>query len=189
MRKLSVGVLALFVVWLLVELAAVPLAEGRLEQQVADRVEGAADVRADINSFPLLMRIVLTSTVSEVTVTLERVARQQLTFAEVRFELEGIEVDRSAALRREPRVTAVDRGTITATIDAGALSPELSRIVPPAGQRVRVRGRALLIGPASVVIPSDLLPCDPEARVEGDSVMVSCTIHEVPTALLESAQS
>jgi hypothetical protein len=152
---------------------------------VAELNRDAANVSASIDSFPLVSRLVFTGRVNDVTVTLEQVARARLTFAEVRFELSGIEVDRASIFQRDPRVTAIDRGTITAIIDAGVLGQAASAL----GLEARVRGRTLVVGPASFPLPSDLLPCEPEARAEGEQVIVSCTINEVPEGLLEAAQS
>lgn len=188
MRKLRIALMVLAGLWLVAELASIPVAERAIERRVAERNRDVATVQADIDSFPLVSRLLLTGGVREVTITLDRVVRQNLTFAEVRFELAGIEVDRAAILRQDARITAIERGTVTATIDVDALSAALGRIVSLAGADVRVRGRALVIGPASVQITSDLLPCDPEARADGEQVIVSCTIHEVPQALLAATQ-
>src|SRR5688572_8807940 len=86
--RLLLVILALL--WLVGELAAVPIAEGRVEQRVAELNRDAANVSANIDSFPLVSRLVFAGRVNEVTVTLERVARARLTFAEVRFELSDI---------------------------------------------------------------------------------------------------
>src|SRR5687768_11051203 len=189
MRKLVVAAIVLGGLWLVGEIAAVPFAERQVEQRVAERNRDAATVRADINSFPLVSRLLFTGRVNEVDVTLDRVVRSRLTFAEVRFALAGLEVDRAALIRGEARVTAIDRGTITATVDLDGLSSLLGRALEAVGANVRVSGRALLVGPASFPIPSDLMPCTPQARVEGEQVIVSCTIDEFPEALLEAAQN
>jgi hypothetical protein len=44
-------------------------------------------------------------------------------------------------------------------------------------------GRTLRAGPATVEIPRDLVPCEPESRVEDDTVIVTCTLTEVPDIL------
>ncbi|MGH2760417.1 MAG: LmeA family phospholipid-binding protein [Actinomycetota bacterium] len=184
MRLFRLLLVLLAVLWLAGELTVVPIAEGRIEQRVAELNRDAANVNANIDSFPLVSRLVFTGRVNEVTLTLERVARARLTFAEVRFALEGIEVDRATLLQRQPKVTAIDRGTITAVIDTGVLGNVASalRLNP------RVRGRTLVVGLLSFPIPSDLVPCQPEVRVEDNDVIVSCTIDEVPEVLLDAAQ-
>lgn len=178
------GLIVLVALWVVGELAAAPVAERVIEQEVKTRYRDAATVEVDIDSFPLVSRVALTEKIRELTVTLDRIARQTITYAKVRFELFGIVVDRSATLRGDPRVKEIDRGVVTATIDAAVLEgiPSL------AGADVRVDGWVLNVGAASVVIDRELVPCDPQARVEGDSVILSCEIDEVPESLLEAAQ-
>jgi hypothetical protein len=188
MRILRWLLILLAALWLVGELAVVPFAESRIEQRVAERNPGVGSVKADIGSFPVATRLVLTGRINKLDVTLDRVVRQRLTFAQVRFELTGIELDRGSILRRETRVSAIDTGRVTATIDGGALASVFGRVINLSDVTVRVRGRVLAIGPASVSIASDLLPCEPQARVEGDSVILTCTFDEVPQAVLEAAQ-
>jgi hypothetical protein len=189
LKKLVIVLVVLLAgVWLAVELVSIPVGERMVEQRVAERNENAATVTADIDSFPLVTRVFLTGNVKELTVTLDEVARQAVTFAQVRFEFAGIAVDRSSLRGGDFRVTAIDRGTITATIDLGAVGGALGRIATRTGLDVRVSGRTLFVGPASIELSSELLPCDPDARIEGDQVVLSCTIDEVPEALIEAAQ-
>lgn len=188
MRKLFVVLVVLGALWLGVELAAIPVAEGQIEQRIAERNREAATVQAEIDSFPLLTRLFTGGRIRKATITLDSVARRELTFAELRFELDGIEVDRAAIFRRDARITAIDRGRVTATIDAGAISAAVGRTVSLTGLDVRTSGNRLLVGPVSFALASDVLPCDPEARVEGERIVVSCTFEQVPQALLANAQ-
>lgn len=184
MRLIRWLVLALVGLWLVGEFAAIPIAERVIEQEVSARYRDAASVNADIGSFPLVARVLATEKVGRLTVTLERIARQTITFAEVRFELTGIVVDRSALLRGDPRVKEIDRGVVTATIDVPALEG-----IPSLGAAdVRVDGRTLRAGPAAIEIDKELVPCSPQARVEGDRIILSCEIDEVPESLLDAAQ-
>lgn len=178
------GLIALVALWLVGEFAAVPVAERVIEQEVKTRYHDAASVEADIDSFPMVARVALTGKIGKLTITLNRIARQTVTFADVRFELSGIVVDRSATLRGDPRVKAIDKGAVTATIEAAALEgiPSLT------GVDVRMNGRVLNAGPASVVIDRELMPCPPQARVDGNRIILSCEVDEVPESLLETAQ-
>ncbi|MEX0875677.1 MAG: LmeA family phospholipid-binding protein [Actinomycetota bacterium] len=184
MRLLRFVMIVLAGLWLVGEIAVIPFAESRIESEVADRTRDATAVEANIGSFPLASRVLITGKVPKLTVTLERVARQALTFAEVRFEVFGIHVDRTAILRGQARIEDIDRGTVTATIELGALG----RIAESAGVQARVEGRTLLVGGVSRAIARDLVPCAPDARIEDQNVILSCTIDEVPDILLESVQ-
>jgi hypothetical protein len=184
MRLLRFVIIALAGLWLVGEIAVIPFAESRIEREVADRTRDAAAVKAKLSSFPLASRVLVTGKVPNLTVTLERVARQALTFAEVRFEVFGIHVDRTAILRGQARISDIDRGTVRATIELGALG----RIASLAGVEARIEGRTLRVGGVTAAIAEDLVPCAPDARIEDQRVILSCTVDEVPDILLESVQ-
>jgi hypothetical protein len=88
-------------------------------------------------------------------------------------------------LRREVRVTEIEHGTVTATIDISGVSP---RIAALADRNVRVAGRSLIVGPISLQLSAELLPCDPQVRRMGDQIIASCTLTDVPPILLDAAQ-
>ena len=185
MRLLRLLVVLLALAWLVGEIAAIPVADRMLEQEVSAHTRGVAGVKASVGTFPIVTRFVLTGRVSRATVTLDRVTRLALRFTEVRFDLSGVALDRARLLRsRQARITAVDRATITATVDTGALPPQAAAI----SRNVHVSGRTLLLGSASFTLSSDILPCSPDAHVIGNDVILSCTIDHVPPALLETAQ-
>ena len=180
MFKLLRRLLLLVVVaWLLGEIALIPFAESRIEKEVAKRSRDTAAVSANIDSFPLAAGVLVTGKVRELTVTLERVTRIRVPFASVAFRVNGIAVDRAAILRGRAKIRSIDEGTITATIELGALG----RLASLSGVDVRVEGRTLRAGPASVQLAQDILPCDPQARVDGDTVVITCEITELPEVL------
>jgi hypothetical protein len=185
MKKLFVALVLMAGLWIVGEIAIVPLAESKVEQRAAAQVEGEASVTADIDSFPLAARVLLTGVVDRMSMRFEEIARQQLTFADLEIVVEGIEVDRGSILDQKLRVTAIDRGTVTATIDASALPPLARRVIGQA----RVSDRALILGPVSFQLASDVLPCPPDVRVEEDRIILSCSIDEIPEALIDAAQS
>jgi hypothetical protein len=189
MKKLRLLVIVLVGLWLAAELAVIPLAEGQIESKVAERSDGEAGVSADVDSFPMIARVLLTGRVKELSVTLDQVARQRLTFAEVTFQVSGIEVDRGAILQRNVRIRSIERGTVTASVDLGALGGVLGRISSFLGTDVRVEDGQLHIGPSSFPLGDDLFPCDPEGRIEGERVILTCSITDVPDALLDAAQT
>jgi hypothetical protein len=179
-------VLLVVVLWLVAEVAAIPVANRMIEAQVATQTRNADGVKASVGTFPVIARFVLTGKISRVGVTLERVSRIALTFTEVRFDLSGVEIDRARLLKsRQAHITAVDRAAITATLDTSALPPRLAGAV---ARRARISGRTLVLGPVAFQISSDILPCSPTVQVVGNDVVLSCAIDHVPPALLESAQ-
>jgi hypothetical protein len=173
------AVLLVVVLWIIGEFLLIPFAESRIEQEVSRRTRDTASVEADIDSFPLAARVLATGKVRELTVTLDRVGRVGVRFASVAFAVSGIEVDRPAILRGRARIRSIETGTVTATIELGALG----RLASLAGIDVSVSGRTLRAGPASIEIPLDLVPCDPQSRVEDEKIILTCTVTEVPEIL------
>jgi hypothetical protein len=112
-------------------------------------------------------------------VTLERVTRIRVSFASVAFRVNGIAVDRGAILQGRAKIRSIDSGTVTARLELGALG----RLASLAGVDVRVEGRTLRAGPVSIQIAQDIVPCDPVARVEDDTIVLTCTITELPEVL------
>lgn len=189
MRLIRRLLVVVVLVWLVAEFAAIPFAEQQVEHRVSERTNDVGSVRVDIDSFPLVSRALLTGRVSALTVTLDEVVRRSVTYAQVRFDLRGIRIDRDAALRGRPQVTAIDTGTVTATIELSSLGPLVGHAASVAGSAVSVRAGRLHIGPVSVAIPFDVMPCPPDARIEGELIVLSCIIDEVPDPLVEAAQS
>jgi hypothetical protein len=187
--KLRIFLLLLVGAWVAGEVTLVAMGERELERRVAAEIHDAASVEADISTFPAVTRLALTGRVNRVSVEFTDVSRQGLTFAEASFSFDGVHVDRTALLRRDPRVESIDRGTATLAIDAGAISSALGRAVSLAGEEVAAVGSSILVGGGAVPLPRDLLPCDPEVRVEGERVIASCTVNEIPRAFIDAVQA
>jgi hypothetical protein len=184
-QKLLFALAILGVLWVVGELAVVSFAQTKVEEGVAERVDGEASVSADISSFPLATRVLASGVVKKMSVTLDEVRHQRLTFSDITITAEGIEVDRSAILRQEVKILAIDRGEAVARIHAGALPPVARRVI---GQS-RIAQRLLIIGPLTFQLPREVLPCDPEVTVEGEDLVLRCSFDEVPDALLDAAQA
>jgi hypothetical protein len=171
--------LLVVVLWIVGEILLIPFAESRIEREVAQRTRDTAGVNADIDSFPMAAGVLVTGKVRELTVTLHRVSRLSVNFASVAFSVSGIAVDRPAILQGRAKIRSIDSGTVTARLELGALG----RLASLAGVDVRVEGRTLRAGPVSVQIAQELVPCDPQARVEDEVVILTCTITELPEIL------
>lgn len=203
MGKLLVGfVVIVAVLALAVELLAPPIVEDRIAEHVRERAQGAVGVSVDVGTFPVVTRLLATERLPRVGVTLDEVALQQLTFASVRLELRGVELDRAALLSGEVRVRSVEGGELTAAVDADALSSSL-------GLPVRIEGGRLFVGleGAGIEVPLEtvegvlalpgvdaaalqllddrLLPCatPPAADLAEGRLVVSCGLEGVPFVL------
>lgn len=199
MKKLVIGLLVLIAVGAVgVELIAPQLAAASIEENVREQTTGVAGVSADVGRFPVVIRLLATERVQRVGVTLDEVAAQQLTFTSVRFELRGVRLDRDALRRGDVRVTGMQGGQVTATLDVEALSAAFgvpvrvedgSLIATVGGADVEVplalEGRTLATpaGLSSLALP-DLVPCaSVEPVVTDDRVEVSCALDGVPAFL------
>lgn len=188
MRLLRILLVLVVVAWVAGEVVLPMIAEREIAARVSERTPDVVDVGAEVGSFPVVSRLLVTGRVSEVSVTLDRARRHGLTYASVRFDLEGVHMDRETLLS-DPRVTAIERGSVTATIDLSGLPAIAARVASLVGADVRVRGDRLLVGSGSVRLASDLLPCSPEAELAGEQVILTCSIADVPDILLDAAQS
>lgn len=199
MKKLLIGLLLVVAVLALaIELIAPRLAASSIEDHVRAQTEGAAGVSADVGTFPVVTRLLATERVRRLGVTFDELAGQQLTFASVRLELRGVQLDREALLAGDVRVRGMQGGQATATLDADALSQGVGAPVRIEGERVFVevagtevevptviQGRALALpaGLPAITLP-DLVPCtDIAAAAQDGRIQLSCTLDDVPHVL------
>jgi hypothetical protein len=181
MRVVRALVILAVGLWLVVEIAAIPLTNQVVQSEVAARDRNAATVKASVGTFPLLTRLLLTGKVPHVHVTLDQVSGERLAFAEVRFDVDGVSIDRSALLQRKFRVEHIDSGKVTGTINLSDISPLAGRIA----SRATVNGHTLFLGPLRFGLSSTLFPCSPDAIVEGDHITLSCTFTEIPDVVFD----
>jgi hypothetical protein len=177
-RLLRRLIILLVGLWVVVELAAVPVTGQILAHEVASRTRDATTVHASVGSFPVIARVFFMQRVSSASVTLDRVTGQRIPFSRIRFDVKGVGIDRTQLLQGKFRVTSIDSGSVAATVDL------------PGGvaSRVSVRGRTLVLGPVALALRSDLFPCSPDARVEGQQVILTCSFTNIPPILVEQAR-
>jgi hypothetical protein len=188
---------------------------GMAESRIADRAEeaagGQARARADIDSFPFVLRLLAGGKVGDVTLHVDDVATPSVRLASVDLELEGVKVDRAKLLSdRTAEVTDVELARITVHIDSAVVERALGGLqVSFRGGTVQasIGGRtvsaAVAVAPkgqlgitfpggpsASIPLPrTDLVACEGGTfRFEADELLVECSTTEVPPALLRAAQ-
>lgn len=199
MKKLAIALVVLVALGgLAVELVAPRLAASSIEDHVSEQLAGVVGVSADVGTFPVVTRLLVTERVPRLGVTLDELAGQQLTFASVRFDLRGVELDRDALLGGDVRVRSIEGGQVTATVDVNALADAIgvpvqleggSLVAEVGGSRLEiplaVEGGALRLpaGLPAVTVP-DVVPCAPtETVVHDDTIELSCALESVPTFL------
>lgn len=183
MKALRRTLLVMLVVWVAAEVAAPPLAAARIEARLRGQVP-ASDVTAEVARFPLLSRLLTTGRVPRVAVELTDVAYQGLRVAVVRYELTGVSLDRAALLGGRLQVTDIEEGSVTGEVAAAEVAAVLGAGAA-VGADVQVRdGRLVVAGIEGPALPAELIEsCDPDVAVEGDRLVVTCALQEVPGLL------
>jgi hypothetical protein len=174
------------------ELLLPSLIESRVEQQVRANTDDVAVVEAEVGSFPFLPSLLLDGRVDSLDVELLELADQQVSFGDVHFGLEGIQLDRDVLLGGQLHVTDIDVGYVRIEVVDERLRDTMEAVEDLGPEAVRLRDRVLELAPEgaqAVEIPIDdrLLPCTPDVEVEGDLAVFSCEFHDVPPVLLEAA--
>jgi hypothetical protein len=210
-KLLLLAVVAVVAAYGVLDVAARRLAEGKIAERAEAAVGGRASATANVDSFPFVLRLLTSGSAGDISLRVTEVGTSVVDFAFVEAELRSVELDRGKLLgERKAEVTAIDSGTLTLGIDAAAVGKALRGLpVTITGGRVEVRvagavrvaevslaaGGALRIGVPqgpSVTIPVPRTPlgtCQPSAlKVEGGVVELSCTLREVPPALLRAVQ-
>jgi hypothetical protein len=203
---LGVAVLVLFLAG--VDVAAKHLAENRIEARAREEVPEAGSFDARIDSVPFLPRLLLSGSAGDVDLRIEQVPTRAVQLTAVDLNLRGVELDRDALLSRRISVNSIESGTVTAELDAGALSRAAGVPVTIGGGEVRSRvgpvnasarpavandgALTLRLGPvrATVALPrSKLLACTAtRVAVVDDRVRVSCDVDDVPPAVRRRLQ-
>lgn len=191
-------------------------AKGMAADKIAERAEaaagGQAEASADIDSVPFLLKLLTSGDAGDISVTVEDVTTAQVDLARVTLDLRGVRLDKGRLLSdRKAEVTDIGSGTLTVRFDANAVTKALGGRVPITVQDGRVQAtvagrtitaevrmatpRAVLVsvagvGEATIPVPQTSLVSCPsgDVAVDGDEIRVSCTLEEVPPALLRAAQ-
>ena len=208
MRRLVVIVVVLGALGVGADVGAKQWAEGQIESRARAEVPADVSVAAQIHAFPFLPALFLNGKVAEAEAHFKNIKAGVLTFSDVVVDLHGIRVNRHELLNnRRVQVESISEGTVTAEITAAALTSALRGVpvviangevkVTIAGAsvvaRVAVSGNALQLGVpgvGSIAIPKTrLVPCVADVTVLAGRIRLSCTIHDVPPALLGAANA
>lgn len=171
----------------------------KIEQRIRLSVPEAQGVKAHIHGWPFL-KVGVNGRVDDVGANITRVVEKGLSFTQVTIELHGLKIDQAKLVSENKVVVqSIRTGTMTASITAGDLGSALGLPLTASGTGFTLRGapvrttinaatRAIQIsaaGMASVSLPlpgPNLLPCVPTIAYKGDTVVLSCTFKQVPSA-------
>ena len=192
----------------LLDVAAKGWAEGKLEERARAEVGADVTTTADIDSFPFIGKLLLTGNAGDVEIVMNDVDVQRVHFSKLEVELFEVKLDRNKALSGDAEVTDIDRGVITMTFTAADLSRAVSLPVriDDGKVTVEVRGanvdatpqataegslRLQVAGLPAVNVPiprTRLVSCAVDkVEVDDGELKASCTVNEIPPALLRAA--
>ena len=205
MKKLLVVLLVLLVVLVVADRAALATASSNLRRRAQESVRNRGEAHARIESLPFLGRLLVSGSIEDVHVRVNRVGGGPLTFASVRADLHRVTVSRSELIRnRRVRLTGLRRGTLTAELTQEEVSRAVGATVRflangrasisvrgvRAEAAVRVGNGTLTLRPAGLAalalpIPrAPLLPCATQSvQVLEGRVRASCTVDRLPSEL------
>ena len=189
------------------------VAKGWAESKIESRARAEAGVNAsasaDIDSFPFVGKLLAFGNAGDLELRLRDVQSQSLKFSRVTITLEDLNLDRGKLFSGKAEVTSIDTGTITMGFTAADLSAAVKMPVEIADGRISVTVRGVKVAavpeataegsvrlqvsglPAvNVPIPrTRLVSCSVDkVSVKDDELRASCTIEEIPPALLRAAQ-
>jgi hypothetical protein len=207
MRKLIVAVVVLAVVAGLLavgDVAARRYAESRIEQQIDHRDAGASS-SVHISSFPFVPRLLLFGRVEKITAHVKHVSVSSLTLDQVDLTVTGVKLDRNQLFHRNVVVKSIRTGTVSAVLTEQAVEDVLHLPVTFGDGSVQLTVGGVTLGVSVAVVDNQLrlsaagqeltvpipvlpvLPCVAGVTVEPGRLILSCTFHQVPTALLQAA--
>lgn len=192
MRKLLVFLLVLVILVGAGELVAARFAGGEIEERVARRT--GAEVQAEVDSFPLVTRLLVTEEVDSVTVTLKDVNLDSVDLETLTIVAQGIKLPRSRLLGRNLKPTGIDEGTVTAFVSSTSLSDAVGVAIPgldPGSASAQLEAGALTLeipgsAPVSVPMPQEALPCSGSGKIVEGGVRMRCAVDEIPDILLDN---
>jgi hypothetical protein len=186
-----VGLLALLLLFLVVDLVAKGYVENRVADEFVDSDQiDVQDASFSIDSFPFLVDLLVASKLSA-TLELEGIEDRGLTIDRFEMSVDDLAFDRASAFAGDVEVTGV--GEVTATMELGA-----SAISDLVGLPVEIQGDGTVLvdgNPAEVTMDGDTVtiqgvtidlslrryfPCTPDVAVEEDLVRLSCTTDRLP---------
>jgi hypothetical protein len=180
------------------------------QRQIAKRIDtnvASAHAKVAISSFPFLGRLATSATVPKIRARVAKASSGRFTFDSIEVTLTGVRLNRSVLWKdRRVQLQRIDRGTVTADMTETAVRHALGDLPVTLGNgtaqltiqgfavtaRVSISDNQLHLeatgAPLSVPIPKlPLLPCAAAATVTTGHLHLSCSIHDVPAALLQAA--
>jgi LmeA-like phospholipid-binding len=190
------------------DVAAKGWAEGKIEDRARAEVGAEVSTSADIDSFPFVGKLLLTGSAGDIQLVMRDVDLQRLRFSRLEVDLFDVRLDRGKAMSGDAEITDIERGVITMTFTAADLGRAVNLPVEIEDGKITVTARGVKVaatpqitaegslrlqvsGLPTVNVPiprTRLVSCAvKDVKVEGGALEASCTISEIPPALLRAA--
>jgi DUF2993 family protein len=207
MRKLIVILVIVLGAGAIADVSTKAWAQTQIVNAAKSQLPDSIGVGAHIHGFPFLVPIALAGKVSEVDGHFTNVKLGLLPISAVDIELHNVKINRHELIsHRRVELVSISEGTVAADITAKTLSDTLHQTVTIANGKVRVTiggavsvdvavamvGNVLSLsaGGVSLKVPiprTSLVPCATEVTALAGRVRLSCTVHQIPPALLRAA--
>jgi hypothetical protein len=181
----------------------------RVQGVVAGHIESqypGAHASVAISSFPFVGRLITSGTVPKLTVDVNGVAVDGVTFGAIDIVVHHLKVDTSNLTGAKIKLQSISSGSVTAVLPQASIDQKLgldltlgSGTVSLAGVRlqpiVTVSNTAITLGlsglpTVSVPVPQlSLLPCVGAAVIVPGAIQLSCALTTLPPALADYSAS
>jgi len=206
---LGKGIIALVLLLVILgvgDVAARVYAQNQLQDRIDANVPNA-NAKAHISGLPFLGKLVFTGKVDKITAHVDHATEGQFTFDGIDLSVSGVKLSRSQLFRnRRVRVQSIGTGTVKADmsqVDFDRLIGGLPVVLGDGTLQLTeggttVSGRVTVVNnqlrledkglPSVIPIPKlPVLPCATSVTVIPGHLIMACTFHEVPSALLQAA--
>lgn len=203
--KLSIAFVVLVAILSVGDVSSRVYAQNQLQSRVDANVPDA-NAKVHISGFPFLGKLVFSGKVDKITAHLEHATEGLFTFDGIDLSVSGVKLSRSQLFRdRRVRVQSISSGTVKATMSQAAFDRLIGGLpvvlgdgtlqlrmggstvtarVSIVNNQLRLQGPAL---PSVIPIPKlPVLPCAASVTVVPGRLIMACTFHEVPSALLQA---
>jgi hypothetical protein len=203
--KLAIVVLVLVVLLGAADVGSRLYAQRQVAHQIDTRVPGASS-SVHISSFPFLGNLALSGKIDKVSAKVKHVTEGQFSFDEVDLTLTGVKLDRHQLVTaQQVHINSINTGTVRAAMSQQAVDQALGFPVSFTNGGVQATVDGQLITASVTIVNNELriewagaartipvpklpvLPCAARAVFVPGHMELTCTFHEVPSALLATA--
>jgi hypothetical protein len=204
--KVAVAFVILVVILIVGDVTARVYAQNQLRDRINANVPNA-NATAHITGFPFLGKLAFTGKINKISAHVEHASEGRFTFDGIDLVVKDVKLDRGQLFRnRRVKVVSISSGNVKAdmsqadfdrlvggfpvvlgsgTVQVTEGGATVTARVSVVNNQIHIDGGGL---PAVIPVPKlPVLPCVASVTVIPGHLIVTCTFHEVPSALLRAA--